>query len=410
MSKDFLTMDDFDFDGKTVILRVDINSPFNEKTQKIEESPRLAEHAKTIRELSDKNAKVIILAHQGRRGGSDFINLEQHAKILSKYVGREVDFIDDIDGKNVLYKISIMDYRDIILLDNVRSLSYETKEKNPKEHSKSQLVQTLAPHVDIFVNDAFSAAHRSHASMVGFTRVLPSCAGRLMERELKSLKNILDKPKHPFIFVVGGAKPDEPLGLLKNFLRKKKLDKVLTSGVIGNLFLISKGYALGKETMYFLEKKDYLKYLPEVRKITKRYGKMIEIPSDLAIEYYGRRREISIEKFPRDEMIMDIGKETIDSYSKILKKAKTVLMKGTPGVYEDDKFAYGTRMLLESVSKCKYSFVGGGHITSALTEFRFDKKKFTHVSLGGGVLVTYLSGKSLPAVNALKTAVKKKRI
>ena len=181
---EFLTIDDADVKDKTVLLRIDINVPYDEKTRKVGDSDRLREHAKTIKELSDRGTKLVLLSHQGRKGDPDFVHLDQHAILLSKHVGKEVKFIDDIVGERSKGAIKSLRSGEILLLDNVRFLDDEAEEKTPEEHKNSTIVKALSPLADVFVNDAFSAAHRSQASVVGFTAMLPSYAGKVMATEI----------------------------------------------------------------------------------------------------------------------------------------------------------------------------------------------------------------------------------
>jgi len=404
MKKGFLTLDDVKIRGKTVLLRVDINSPYNKKTKKIEISDRLIETAKTIKELSKRGAKVVILAHQGRKGDPDFLPLKQHSRLLTKYVGKRVGYVNDIIGKKAVNKTKALKKGQIILLDNVRFLEEEVKNKSSKEHSKSQLVQTLSPLADVFVNDAFSAAHRSHASIVGFTHVLPSVAGRNMEKEIKSIKKIITKmkiSKHD-TFVLGGAKPVEPLNVMEHMLNNRTLERVLVSGVIGELFLIVNSYKLGKVNVNFLKKNGYLDYLPQVKKVWKRHKKKIEIPSDIAVETNKKRKEFTIDELPVNSQILDIGVKTCVKFVGIINESRSIAMKGPTGVYEKDDFNLGTRIILESIANSEgFSLVGGGHTLSALNKFKIDKNRFSHVSLGGGALITHLSGGRMPGIETL---------
>jgi len=185
---EYFTLDDFDLNGKTVIIRVDINTYYDASSKKLSDSPRIKAHAKTIKELQEKKAKVVVLAHQGRKGDDDFISLEKHAELLNKYLEKPIEFVDDIVGEKAKKKIRELKEGEGILLDNVRFLEDETKEKSIEEHANSTIVKELAPLANYFVLDGFSVAHRSHASVVGFSTVLPSIAGRVMERELKANK------------------------------------------------------------------------------------------------------------------------------------------------------------------------------------------------------------------------------
>jgi phosphoglycerate kinase len=404
MKKDFLTLDDVDVKDKTVLIRVDINSPFDESTKKISDNERIREHAKTIKELADKQAKVVVLAHQGRKGDPDFIPLEQHAQLLSNHVGKKVEFLNDIIGESAQQKIKTLKPGEILLLDNVRFLDDETEEKSAKDHSNSQIVSKLAPLANIFVNDAFSASHRSHASIVGFAEVLPAYAGRIMEKELTSEERALD-PLGLNIFVLGGAKPDDCLNIIEHMLSKRpeSIEKVLTCGTVGEIFLAAKGYDLGKPTLEFLEKKGFLKLLPQAKSLVEKYDLEIEVPVDVAFEKEGARKEAPIEKLPANSMLLDIGKRTVKNYVSMIKKSRTVVVKGPAGVYEKEGFEKGTKLLLKEIGGSKaFSLIGGGDTSLAMEKLGIDQTKFSYISLGGGALITYLSGKPMPGIEILK--------
>lgn len=404
MKKDFLTLSDVEVKNKTILIRVDINVPYDVANRTIKDSDRLREHAKTIRELSDKKAKVVVLAHQGRKGGKDFIHLNQHAKLLEKHIGKKVQFIADIIGERAQQKIKLLSPKEILLLDNVRLLDDETEEKSAEEHSESQIVLELAPLADIFVNDAFSVSHRSHASIVGFTQLLPSYAGRVMERELKSCEKALN-PKRPNIFVLGGIKPDDCFKIMKYMFENEKLDTALACGTVGELFLIAKGHDLGAK-MKFYEEKNFLKFIPQAKELLEKYGSKIVIPEDIAIDENGRV-EIAIEELPIESLVMDIGTKTAQRYSEIIKEAKTIVIKGPAGIYERQGFEIGTKLILEAIANSKaFSLIGGGDTLQAIENFGIDRNKFSCISLGGGALITYLSGKPMPGVEALKAALK----
>jgi phosphoglycerate kinase len=406
---EYLTLDDVDVKDKTVLLRIDINVPYDEKTGKISDSDRLRDHAKTVRELSDKGAKLVVLAHQGRAGDPDFIHLDQHAKLLEEHVGKEITFVDDIIGEKAKNKIKSLGSGQILLLDNVRFLEDETAEKTPEEHAKSQIVRNLAPLADIFVNDAFSVAHRSQASVVGFTPLIISCAGRNMVSEVGPLEGIFATMKMSKYdtFIVGGAKPNEPLDVASHVLRDGTVEKVLTGGIVGQLFLMAKGIELGAPGE-FIRKKGWDEFLPQAEELISKHGDKIETPVDLAIDYNGVRKEIKVEELPTDYDVYDIGNKTIEKYSKIIKESITIGVKGPLGRYEDERFGLGTKKILEAVGESHaISLIGGGHTLNAVELYNVDKTKFTHVSLGGGSLITFLSGKPMPAIEALKKAVKK---
>ncbi|MDI6810976.1 MAG: phosphoglycerate kinase [archaeon] len=393
--KAFLTLDDFDVAGKTVLFRADVNSVvINGKVQMKE---RIVENAKTIRELSEKNAKVVILAHQGRAGGDDFLPLEQHAHLLERIV--ELRYVDDIIGPAAREAIKNLDRGEVLLLDNVRMLAEETLDKTPAQHAKSIFVRRLAPLADIYINDAFSVAHRAHASVVGFPMVLDAGVGRLMERELGALERAVHRIERPCVYVLGGVKPEEVFDIIDFALRSREVDSILTSGLIGNIFLYANGIIPMKVD------KDLLESVSRAKRILEQAGNKILYPEDVAIEVEGRREEIPVEQVKPNQPIYDIGEKTIETYSGIIRKARTVIMKGPMGFYENDEFARGTREIFKAISNSDaFSLLGGGHTSAAISEVGMDKREMTHahVSLAGGAFLRYLLGKPLPGIEVLK--------
>jgi phosphoglycerate kinase len=393
----FNSMEGFDFNGKSVLIRVDVNSPV--KDGKLVGFTKIEASADVLRELSDKNAKVVVLSHQGREGKEDFISLRQHAQKLSEYlVGKRVDFVDDVIGEKAISRIKSLEPGQILILDNVRFVKGETDNKTPEEHAKGELVTMLSPLFDVFINDAFPSCKNSHASVVGFTKTLPSLTGRLLEKEVSILEMVMKDPERPIALMFGGAKPDEPLAVIKNMI--SRVDSVMLYGVLGNLFLVAKDFDLGKETMDFLDKKGYLGSLDEIRKLIVAHDDKIETPIDFAFESAGKRAET--DDLPAGGLVKDIGSKTVAKYAGILSESKTVIVKGPAGVYEEPNFQNGTKELLLEASKVKFSLVGGGHTTDALEDLGIGKGKFTHVSLSGGAFIEYLAGKKLPGIEALK--------
>ena len=401
----FLTLDDVKVKDKVVLVRVDFNSSVDPKTHKILEDARIRAHAETtIKELSDKGAKVVILAHQGRKGDPDFIPLKQHAEILGKILKKPVKYVDDLFGEKAKTAMKSLKSGEILVLENVRTFAGETKDGTPEEQAKTELVKNLAPLADLFVNDAFASAHRAHASIVGFTAVLPSVAGRVMERELKSLSKVLENPEKPCIFILGGAKADDSLEISKYVLDKEIANTVLTGGVVGQVFLAAKGVDLGKANMEYLEKTELTSLLPGIKELFRKYPDRIKTPLDLAVEVRGKRKEISVNELPTEYSTYDIGTKTVDDYAKIIKSAKSIVISGPLGVYENKEFSFGTKRILEEVANSKaFSLAGGGHTISALEEFGLTKK-ISYVSTAGGALIEFLMGKKLPGVVALEKA------
>ena len=403
-----LTLDDVDVKGKTVLLRVDFNSPVDPDTKKILDDTRIKAHAETtIKELSEKGAKVVILAHQGRPGEPDFISLEQHTKRLSEILGKPVRYIDDLYGEEAKRAIRELKPGEIIVLKNTRTYPYERKSKPPEEHAKSDFIKELASLADLFVNDAFSAAHRSHASVVGFTAVLPSVAGRIMERELKALARVLESPEKPCIFILGGAKADDSLKISQYVLDNNIADYILTGGITGHLFLAATGVDLGRPNMAFLEKQKVLDLIPGIKELMAKYPGKIKVPADVAIEIDGERKEISTKDLPTEYPIYDIGTETIKEYSRIIGEAKSIVVSGPPGVYEREEFRKGTKEILEAVANSKaFSLVGGGHTVAAVQELGL-ADKMSYISTAGGALIEFLMGSKLPGVVALEKAAER---
>jgi phosphoglycerate kinase len=400
-----LTLDDVKLEGKTVLVRVDFNSPIDVKTKKILDETRIKTHGETtIKELVQEGAKVVVLAHQGRPGEPDFIPLEQHAEILSNVLGKRIKYTNGIFDEKVLDTIKKLENGDVLVLENVRMFADERKKGTPEEHAKTEMVEKLAPLADLFVNDAFAAAHRANVSIVGFTAVLPSAAGRIMERELKSLSRVLESPEKPCVFILGGAKGDDALDISKYVLDNGIADFVLTGGVAGHVFLVARGFDLGKSNVDFLERKELLGFVPGIRELMQRYPDEIKVPLDVAVEVADRRKEISVDELPTDYPIFDIGAITVESYARVIRSAKSIVVSGPMGVYENSEFIFGTKGIFGEVANSQgFSLAGGGHTVAALQELGLSDK-ISNISTAGGALIEFLMGKRLPGVVALEKA------
>jgi len=407
----YKTLDDFQVKDKVVLVRVDFNSEIDPNTKNVTSDVRIKAHAEsTIKELAEKGAKTVILAHQGRKGDPDYTPLKQHAEILQKILKCPVKYVDDVFGDKAKAAIKALNAGEVLVLENVRSWDGETKSKTPEEAAKTELVQNLAPLADLFVNDAFAAAHRGHVSMVGFTAVLPSAAGRIMERELKSLGRALEKPEHPCVYVMGGAKADDALEISKFVLDNGIADYVLVGGVTSQLFLAAKGVELGKKTMDFLAKKELMQFVQGIKALLAKYPDKIILPEDVALDVDGKRKEIPVSKLPTENSIFDIGKKTVDKFAALISKAKSIVVSGPMGVYENKEFNYGTKKVFEALASSKaFSLAGGGNTIAAIAEYGLSKK-VGYISTAGGALIEFLMGKKLPGVVALETAVVKKKI
>jgi phosphoglycerate kinase len=407
----YKTLDDFQVKDKVVLVRVDFNSEIDPVTKKVTSDVRIRAHAEsTLKELAEKGAKTVVLAHQGRKGDPDYTPLKEHAEILGKILKCPIKYVDDVFGDKAKAAIKNLRGGEILVLENVRSWDKETKSATPEEASKTELVQNLAPLADIFVNDAFAAAHRGHVSMVGFTAVLPSAAGRVMERELKSLSKALEKPEKPSVYVMGGAKADDSLEISKYVLGKGIADYVLTGGVTGQLFLAAKGVDLGKGNMAYLAKKELTGLIPGIKALMEQFGDKVMVPVDFALDLGGKRREIPVSKLPTENSIMDIGAKTVEAYAKIIASAKSIVVSGPMGVYENKEFNYGTKKVFEAIANSKaFSLAGGGNTIAAINEYGLTKK-IGYISTAGGALIEFLMGKKLPGVLALENAVQTKKI
>lgn len=406
----YLTLDDVKIKDRIVLVRVDFNSEIEPTSKKVTSDVRIRAHAEsTIKELAEKGAKTVVLAHQGRKGDPDYTPLKQHAEILRKILKRPVKYVDDVFGNKAKKAISGLKSGEILVLENVRGWDGETKSGVSEQQAKTELVQQLAPLADLFVNDAFAAAHRGHVSMVGFTAVLPSAAGRIMERELKSLSRALERPERPCVYVMGGAKADDSLEISKFVLSNGIADCVLVGGVTSQLFLAAKGVNLGEGNMAFLAKKELTGLIPGIKALIQQYPEQIMMPEDVALDVDGKRKEISVAKLPTQYSIFDLGAKTVKKYADIINKAKSIVVSGPMGVYENKEFNFGTRKVFEAIAASKaFSLAGGGNTIAAINEYGLSAK-IGYISTAGGALIEFLMGKKLPGVVALETAVQTKK-
>ncbi|WP_414469684.1 phosphoglycerate kinase [Methanobacterium sp. ACI-7] len=406
MSLHFYTIDDFDMDNKTVLVRVDINSPVDPINGSLLDDTRIKLHAGTIDEISKKGAKTVILAHQSRPGKNDFTTLEQHAKALSKIIKRPVNYVDDIFGSNAREKISEMKKGDILLLENVRFYSEETLKRDPIEQAKTHMVQKLTPIADYFINDAFAAAHRSQPSLVGFALTLPSGAGRVMEIELNSLYSAIDNAERPCVYVLGGVKVDDSIMVMENVLKNGSADYILTTGLVANIFLWASGVDIGKYNKQFIKDRGYCDFVKKGKQMLKEFKGQIKIPVDVAICVDDKREEYSIKKIP-NLPIFDIGTDTITEYAKCIRNAKTIFANGPSGVFEKEGFNIGTEDILNAIaSSDANSIIGGGHLAAAANHMGLSSG-ITHISSGGGASINLLAGEKLPVVEILQEVASK---
>ncbi len=398
------TLDDFDVKNKTVLLRVDFNLPLDKNTLEIIDNTRIKLVLPTIKELIEKDAKIVILAHQGRKDSWDFISLEKHAKSLQNLLGKDVKFIDDIYGEKAKNAIKELKAGEILFLDNVRKYSGETDKKTADEHAQSELVQNLYPLTDIFVNDAFAAAHRAQCSLIGFTPVLPSCVGRLMEKELTTLGKIVSNPEKPSIFLFGGAKFSDVIKTIERLLQNNTADTILLTGLPANAFLKAQGFSLGEKNESALAEEGKAEQFEEIKKVLLKYQNKIYLPIDFAVSENGKRKEINLNELPTEYDLFDIGEKTIEKFKEVLSTAKTIFLSGPCGVFENALFRKGTEEIFNFIANLDtFSIVGGGHTVAAVEQMNL-RNKISHISTGGGSLEKFMMGEKLPVVEALKQA------
>lgn len=409
MNKDFFTLDDFDLAGKTVLLRVDINSPVDPATGKLLNDARLREHMVTIKDLH--RSKVAILAHQSRPGKDDFTTTEQHAIRLSQLLGRQVRYVDGLFDTETLETIRGMALGEVIMLENTRFYAEEDALADAKleKMEKSHMVRRLSTVADYFVLDAFAAAHRAQPSLVGFAEIVPTMAGRVMEKELTMVGKALTSPERPKLAILGGIKADDSVAVAKNMLDGNIVDKIMTTGGVASLFLEATGTKLGKPTDELLRKEieDYDDHVKKCKQLLQTYKERILIPTDVAVNADGSRKNVQVSDLPSQFLISDIGLDTVVSYRKEIVAAKNIILNGPAGMFEEEEFALGTRELFTAVAESEaFSVVGGGHTIAAVEQLGIGDR-IDHVSTGGGALLTMLSGRELPLVEALKRSKKK---
>jgi phosphoglycerate kinase len=392
----FRTLDGLDVANRRVLLRVDLNVPM--ENGRVSDATRIERVLPTIREIADKGGKVILLAHFGRPKGRDpKESLAPVAKAVAEHLGRPVAFADDCIGPTARAAVDAMKPGDILLLENTRF--YKEEEKNDPAFVKS-----LAENGDIWVSDAFSAAHRAHASTEGLGHVLPAYAGRTMQAEVEALSKALEAPKRPVLAVVGGAKVSSKLELLGNLV--KKVDILVIGGGMANTFLAAQGKAVGKS----LCEKDLLDTARQILDTAKAAGCAIVLPVDAVVasefKAHAPSRIVSVDAVGADDMILDIGPASVAEVAKRLAGAKTLVWNGPFGAFELEPFDKGTTAVAQEAARLTkagalLSVAGGGDTVSALNHAGV-ADDFSYVSTAGGAFLEWLEGKPLPGVEVLR--------
>jgi len=389
--------------GKTVLLRLDLNSPIDPTSNIILDDKRFREHLPTIRALSD--SRVVIVTHQSRPGKKDFTTLEAHAEKLGSLLGKPVKYVDSIFGRHAREAVHALKVGDVLMLENVRFNAEENLTLKPEEAKKTHLVKKLSSMADVFVNDAFGTAHRSQPTIVGLPLAMRSAGGLLMEKEVSTLSRVFSGAPRPVYMVLGGTKVDDSIDVARHVLANGIADQVMVIGVVANVFLIAAGYTIGKPSTQLIAQ---LKYQPEIQKaqeILSQYRDHVVIPESVAVRQDNHRVEYPIDRIPEDTPVLDLGMDSIASFVQVLKKAGTVVFNGPAGVFEDADFATGTYELLRAASQVEFSVVGGGHTAVVIDKLGIEQD-FTHISTGGGACIEFLTGKKLPAVDALEQSKK----
>lgn len=396
-----------DVKGKTVLFRPDINSPV--KNGKIVNDNRLNATVPTLKYLVDGGAKVAIIAHQGDTlDYQNLMSMAPHAERLTEISGIKVDYIDDVCGEYACQRVKDLIEGEVILLGNLRYLTEEvsTFEKDVKLKAEDMLntylVRRLAPLCDIYVNDAFSAAHRNAPSMVAFQKLMPSYAGPLFFKEYEALHSVMTSAKKPLVFVLGGAKISDAFGMMGKVLKDGVADKIVACGVTGVVMRLAQGIKVGGAYEKWLKDRDLLVFVEQAKELLKDYSDKFVLPVDFAYEKEGKRAEIGLENLPHETaMLLDVGTKSVAIFEEVLSEAGTIFVNGPAGVYENELFAYGTDKIWKAIaSSSAYSVIGGGDTVTAASKF-IDLKDVSYVCTAGGAMVRFLSGKILPLIEAM---------
>ena len=383
---------DIDLKGKKVFCRVDFNVPMQDG--KITDETRINAALPTIQYLQEQGAKVILASHLGRPKGQvvEELRLTPVATRLSEKLGKDVKKADEAYGDSVKALIDEMNEGDVLLLENVRF--YPGEEKNDPE-----LAKAFAELADVYVNDAFGAAHRAHASTEGIAHHLPAVSGFLMNKELEVIGKALSNPERPFTAIIGGAKVKDKIGVIDNLL--EKVDNLIIGGGLAYTFVKAQGHEVGNSLL----EEDKIDLAKSFIEKAKEKGVNFYIPIDAIVaDHFGadaNTKEVAIEEIPADWEALDIGPKTAELYRDVIQKSKLVIWNGPMGVFEIDKFAGGTKAVAESLAEADtYSIIGGGDSAAAVEKFGL-ADKMSHISTGGGASLEFMEGKELPGVVAL---------
>jgi phosphoglycerate kinase len=407
------TLDEARVTGKTVLCRVDINQPVDRKTGTLKSTARIEACIPTLKELADKGARLVLLAHQGSDiEYKNFYTTAPHAQVLSRLLGREVAFVDDVTGPAARAAIKALKDGDILLLDNVRFCSeeqtlFEQKlQLTHEQQAQTQVVKKLAPLADLYVCDAFAAAHRDQPSLCGFQQVLPSYMGRLFEREYVVISELMEHPQRPCVFVLGGAKVGDAFLMMDTVLSRGAADQVLTGGLVANILLAAKGENIGQGSLDFIKQSGNAQYIETAKELLAKYSGKIVLPRSLAYLENGKRQEAKLHQLPKQAAALDIGLEDAKNYQQIIRAAKTVFVNGPMGVFEEGETELGTKAVWDALGDtAAFTVIGGGDSITATTKYN-KTSQIDYICTGGGALIRFLTGEELPVVKALRHAAK----
>jgi len=401
MGLDYLKLSDFEIRDKKILLRLDINSPMDLKTNRILDDSRIVAAKPSLEGLRD--ARVVVMAHQSRPGKGDFTSLQQHADLLKTVCSQPVRFVEDVMGPSAKMAINETRRGEVLVLDNVRFCAEENLEDKGEKLAKTNLVSRLAPLFELYVNDAFASAHRSQASVVGFPQVLPSAAGLLLEKELTALSRLLGEPDRPSTYLLGGAKIEDKVPVIENILATGKADQVLVGGNVGKVFLKAKNQKFNESDESWLT--SAIDSLQKASGMLRKYGNRIVVPVDFGTLTDGKRSEVALRDITKvTGDAMDIGSQTSKIFARTVSESKTVVASGPMGVFEQAGFESGTKLVLEAMANSgAFTVIGGGHLAGYASMLGISDK-FSHVSTAGGAMLSMLAGEKLPAITALEEA------
>ncbi len=399
MSMNMPGIDDLEVKGKKVFVRVDFNVPLDKATGAITDDTRITASLPTLEYLLNRGGALVLVSHMGRpkEGFDKSLSLEKVATKLQTYLKKNnVSFCDEAIGDKAAKAVAALEAGQVLLLENIRFYKEETSKE---EAVRSAFAKKLMKGIDLYVNDAFGAAHRAHASIVECAKLVPAYAGFLLKKEIEVLETILTRPERPFVAVIGGAKISSKLAVLENLL--PKVDAILVGGAMAYTFLKARAIETGSSMV----EKEFLSAAFQIVDKAVYLQKELYLPEDhiISTEFSakGKIKKTSDKNIPDLFMGMDIGPKTIDRYTDIIKKAKTVLWNGPMGVFEMDEFAKGTIAIAKAMAKVKgTTVVGGGDSVYAVNKAGV-AHKMTHISTGGGATLEYLEGKQLPGVAVL---------